>query len=152
MSNLGKKGKDYLHGDEKAELVMEALRKAAPFKDTLAVDDQLYAAFREKNARINNIACVLFVAGMVCGYLVPWGVRGSFSGWDIGVMFGLATGLATFWILAACLTLGGFDRLKEFMTFYSAKYEINAKVIFLGIYVPIIAGGVVSAWFAYFSS
>ena len=84
---------------------------------------------------------------------MPLAVRGrpvEFTGWDIGVQFGLGVALPVVFILVAAASQGR-QRLREFLVFYSLKYGMDARKLLLFGYTPIILLGLVSAYFSYFS-
>lgn len=140
-------------GDPLIDLVTRGVGRLMPVDYASAVSDEQYQQLKKRNRWIDGVSQALCVLGIVGGALLPITLRGrhvEFTGWDIGVQFGLGVALPVAYILivAACQ---GRHWLREFFVFYSLKYGVDARKLFLFGYTPIILLGLVSAYFSYFS-
>lgn len=140
-------------GDPLIDLITRGVGRLMPVDYGSAVSDEQYRYLKERNRWFDGVSQALCVLGIVGGALLPIVVRGrpvEFTGWDIGVPFGLGVALPVAYILIA-VGCQGRQRLREFFVFYSLKYGIDARKLFLFGYTPIILLGLISAYFAYFN-
>lgn len=140
-------------GDSLIDLLMRGLGRLMPVEYASAVSDEQYQLLKQRNRWIEGISQALCLLGIVGGIFLPMAVRGrsvEFTGWDIGVQFGLGVALPVIYILLATVSQSR-ERLREFLVFYSLKYGVDARRLFLFGYTPIILFGFVSAYFSYFN-
>ena len=134
-------------------VIARAIARWLPPVDPASVSEEDFQNLKARNRGLDTIAQILCVAGIIGGGFLPLAVRGrplQFKTPDLGVLFGLGVALPTFFILLIGV-IRGKPRLLEFLTFYSIKYGIDARQLFLFIYIPVILLGMVCVWLSYFS-
>jgi hypothetical protein len=139
-------------GDPLIDFLTRGIGRLMPADYAGAVSDEQYQLLKRRNQLLEGVSQALCIGGLIGGVFLPLAIRGrplQFTGWDFGVMFGLGVALPTFFILLAT-TLQGSQRLREFLVFYSLKYGMDARKLFLFGYTPIILFGFVCAYFSYF--
>jgi len=140
-------------GDALVDLVMRGVGRLMPVDYADAVSDEQYQLLKQRNRWLDRISQALCLLGIVGGVFLPLLLRGrpvEFTGWDVGIQFGLGVVLPVVYVVVVA-GLQGRQRLREFLVFYSLKYGIDARKLFLFGYTPIMILGLVSAYFSYFN-
>jgi hypothetical protein len=140
-------------GDLLTDLMMRGIGRLMPVDYARVVAEEQYQILKRRNRWLDGISQALCLLGFIGGVLLPMAARGhpvEFVGWDLGVQFGLAIALPVFFILAVA-GFRGKRRLREFLVFYSLKYGVDARKLFLFVYTPIILLGLFCAYFSYFN-
>lgn len=133
------------------DLMIRCAGRIMPVDSSSAGAREQYDLLKQRYRWIDRISGFLCLVGLAGGVFLPMAVRGrpvEFTGWDVGVQFGLGVFLPTIYILAAAGRKGKAC-LREFFRFYSLKYGLDARRLFLFFYAPVVCFGVVSACFAY---
>lgn len=136
-------------GDPLIDLLTRALGRLLPVPGIDAVPDEAYALLRRRFRAANAAADVLCCAGLLLGILLPRIVgRPGFTGWDLGVAFGLCILLPTAWVALLGLAHGR-AWLADYLLAYSLRYGVHWRGLLLYVYLPVIAFGAASAVVAY---
>ena len=138
-------------GEPMVNLLMRGLGRVLPTDYANKISPELYQNLKRRNAGLDRIAQGLCIAGLVGGLLVPLWVRGrplQIKAWDIGVQFGMAVALPVAFVLLMTVFRGKM-RFREYLLFYSAKYGMDARKLFLFVYGPMVLLGFVCAYFSY---
>lgn len=83
------------------------------------------------------------LVGLALAYVKP-----TVSGWDVLVMFGLATALPILFVIVMTVYLGD-GRLREFLLYYSLKHGYHWLGVMCVLYVPLLLAGALGAYMSY---
>ena len=125
-------------------LIMKWWGRLAPPTQASEFDSLSREELRRRNNWIDNVACVLALAGIVSPLLLYANGMSRQNPWPVGLGFGLMVILPV--TLVALLTLPqGLGRFREFWRFYELKYGIGIRGISY-VFVPIGVLGIVSIY------
>lgn len=133
-------------------VISRALGRWLPPVDTKSMPEWNFKQLKRRNRALDAMTQILCVAGLAAGVFLPLAVRGHplrFKTVDIGVLLGLGVALPTILILLVA-AFQGKPRFLDFLTFYTIKYGVDARKLFLFIYIPMILQGIVCAGVSYF--
>ncbi len=102
-----------------------------------------------RNDWIDRVGCLACLAGMLAGLGLAY-LKPEVNGWDVLLMFGIAT--AFFMATAVFLPIYlGEGRLREFLVYYSLKHGYHWFGVTCVMYVPLVAIGLMAAYLSYFA-
>jgi len=124
--------------------IMGLWGKLSPPSEMNSSDEYSFNQLHQRNSKIDSIASVLSVSGIVM--VIPlyyFGIPKN-NPWPVGLGFGLMVVLPVAYISLVTLAKGP-NRFKEFWRFYELNYSISIRSLFV-IYVLVSILGFVSAY------
>jgi len=128
--------------------IIRGLGKLWPVPTADQASTDLYDQLTARNQWVNTVAELLCLMGVILGVALPIWAKRAVNGWDVAVLFGLATALPLLWIVAATAARGR-TRRKDFWRWYSLRYGVDSTQVVRWVYVPLIALGLIGALKAY---